>query len=655
VKAFIGHSFDDKDIEIVKKIKEHIESLNVKCETGEKPQYGLVSEKIKKRIINNDIFVGIFTCDKKILLENREPSKEDFYTTSNWVIQESGFAVAENKKLIFLVENGIYKFPGLQGDQEYILFSRGLLGKAFTKINNIVLSVRDKISKKIISETGEKLENKEKSEFELEKDKVQKVNQGEDKERKVKVLIKLYEAMVKKEDYKEAQKIYNEEYKKYLQGDEIVEWWAVVLRYSISCGDPDAFRKLKVLANEEKNSFKVINQLGIAYEQIDEYQKAINEFSEARKLLDLTKKEDIERIIEFYEQESVCLASDDKYEEATKLLSNLLYKDCFKEYKAKILAGLANLAKIKEDIERFFIYAEGSLNIDPTNTDLRFDLAYRYSKKGDNEISLLHYKKLINATKSPSGLNNLGVQYNILKLPAKSINSFLKSAENKETLAMANIAGRYLNEGFVEDAKREIKKAHELSGKDIEVHGNIGIAQNRIEEILEKEKKKEKVISEKAEKEKKFRVKYSEAFYCEVDLDKEKIEGVWSTPWGDIKIIFDKEKNSFTGSGEKKLSPDEFLLTLIKNQSGSHRDFFTRRLISIQGNITKLSGRYEIIMEEKDEYADGTSYGEKKSYKITGYMVINKDINKIEVMEKKNDEDFNIYSWNKKSNTNLKN
>ena len=52
-------------------------------------------------------------------------------------------------------------------------------------------------------------------------------------------------------------------------------------------------------------------------------------------------------------------------------------------------------------------------------------------------------------------------------------------------------------------------------------------------------------------------------------------------------------------------------------------------------------------MEEKDEYADGTSYGEKKSYKITGYMVINKDINKIEVMEKKNDEDFKIYSWKK--------
>jgi tetratricopeptide (TPR) repeat protein len=647
VKAFIGHSFDDKDIEIVKKIKEHIESLNVKCETGVKPQHGFVSEKIKKRIINNDIFVGIFTCDKKILLENRKPSKEDFYATSNWVIQESGFAIAENKKLIFLVEKGIYKFPELQGDQEYILFSRDLLGKTFTKINYMVLSMIDETSEEIPSETGEKLENKEKSEFELEKNKVQKVTQGKDKKKEVEVLIKLFKAMEEKKDYREAQKIYEEEYKKFLQGDEILEWWAVVLKYSISCGDPDAFKKLKLLSDENKNNFGIVGQLGDAYEQINEYQKAINIFSEARELLDINKKEDIKKIIEFYKRESVCLTSDDKYEDAIKLLSNLLYKDSFKEYKAKILAGLANLAKINGDIERFFIYAEGSLDVDPTNTDLRFDLAYRYSKTEDNEISLLHYKKLINVTKSPGGLNNLGVQYNILKLPAKSISSFFKSAENKETLAMANIAGRYLNEGFIEDAKREIKKAHELYGEGIEAHGNIGIAQNRIEEILEKEGKKEKVILAKAEKERKFRIKYSEAFYCEVEIDKQKIDGTWSTSWGDIKIIFDKKKNSFTGSGEKKIPPDKFLLTLIKNQSGPHRDFFTRRLISIQGNITKLSGRHEIIMEEKNEYEDGTSYGEKKTYKVTGHMVINKDIDKIIVMEKKNDEDLKMSSWKK--------
>ena len=493
VKAFIGHSFDGKDIDVVRKIKDFIESLGIKCETGEKSQYGYVAEKVKNRIIDNDVFVGIFTHDKKILLENGKSNGGGFYTTSNWVIQESGFAIAKNKKLIFLVEEGIYKFPKLQGDQEYIIFNKKSLDKAFIKINNMVLPMRDKTSKEIPSKTGEKLENIEKSEFGLEKDKVQKVNQGKAIKKKVEVFLKLDKAMIEKKDYGEAQKIYNEEFKKYLQGDEIVEWWAVVLRHSISCGDPDAFGKLKVLANENKNNFGVVKQLALAYEEMGEYRKAKNIFSETRKLLDTTEEKDKEKIIDCYEKESLYLVLDNEYEESIKLLSDLLYEDNFKEYKAKILAGLANLAKIKEDIERFFIYAEGSLNIDPTNTDLRFDLAYRYSKKGENEMSLLHYKKLINATKSPMGLNNLGVQYNILEFPAKSMDSYFESAKNKNTLAMANIAGRYLNEGFTEDAKREIKKAYELSGEGIEVHGNIGIAKNRIEEILEKEKKKEKV------------------------------------------------------------------------------------------------------------------------------------------------------------------
>ena len=194
-----------------------------------------------------------------------------------------------------------------------------------------------------------------------------------------------------------------------------------------------------------------------------------------------------------------------------------------------------------------------------------------------------------------------------------------------------------------------IKEANKLSREGIEPHGNIGYAKNRIEEILEKEKQKEKVILAKAEKEKKLRVKYSEAFYCEVDLDKEKFDGIWSTSWGDIKIIFDKEKKSFTGSGEKILPPDKFLTTLIKNQTGSNIDFSTRRSINIQGNITKLSGKYEITIEEKDEYSDGTSYGEKKTYKVTGTMAIDKEINEIKVMEKKNNEDFKIYSWEKKN------
>ena len=157
------------------------------------------------------------------------------------------------------------------------------------------------------------------------------------------------------------------------------------------------------------------------------------------------------------------MALDGKYDSAIEIIEQPLHESLLEEYKAKILTILAKIAKMSNDLDKFFVYSEGALNLNPANTDLRFDLAYQYSKKNDNRLSLLHYTKLIDTTKSLSGLNNLGVEYETFGLKAKSIESYSKAIENNETLAMANVAQRYLNEGFVKDAEREIKRANDLS------------------------------------------------------------------------------------------------------------------------------------------------------------------------------------------------
>ena len=142
MKAFVGHSFEDKDSWIVDKIIKLLKSTGIECQSGEEAQNESVAQKVRERILNNDIFVGIFTCDKEIKLKNGFLNclfnKKPLYTTSNWVIQESGFAIGNDKELIFLVENGIYKFPELQGDLEVIYFDRKSLEKqTFLKLNQI--------------------------------------------------------------------------------------------------------------------------------------------------------------------------------------------------------------------------------------------------------------------------------------------------------------------------------------------------------------------------------------------------------------------------------------------------------------------------------------------------------------------------------------
>ncbi len=375
-------------------------------------------------------------------------------------------------------------------------------------------------------------------------------------------------------------------------------------------------------------------QLASRYRDMREYEKAKDIFLHIKNLYDINKEDSKERIIDCYEQASLCLAFDGKYDEAINLLSEPLHNDVLKKYKAKVLAGLAKITKISKDSEKFFVYAEGSLNLDSSNTELRFDLAYQHSQKDQNKLALLHYKKLTDTIKSPMGLNNLGVQYGTLKLPAKSVESYFKATENNVTLAMANIAQKYLNEGFIKDAKNEIKKANELSKEGVEVHGNIGFAKNRLDTILEDEENREKEILLEAEKEREFRVKYSEAFYSNINVVKEKFEGIWETPWGDLKFFFDKSTNSFKVDEKKKIEPEK---EPLKN-----------RLIKIEGNIEKMSGRYKIEIEDIIQY-QYIPPDKKIIYEASGYMVINEECSIIDIMEKTKEETLKIHNWTKKT------
>jgi hypothetical protein len=116
-KIFVGHSFNTKDSSFIQPYLKFLEALGLDVVTGEKPKAMLVSEKVKKLIGAQDIFLGIFLRDERLL------GKES-WTTSPWIISEAAHASAKDKKLILLVENGIDNIGGIHGDHEYIKFQR---------------------------------------------------------------------------------------------------------------------------------------------------------------------------------------------------------------------------------------------------------------------------------------------------------------------------------------------------------------------------------------------------------------------------------------------------------------------------------------------------------------------------------------------------
>ncbi|MFH1335048.1 MAG: hypothetical protein ABII96_00885 [Candidatus Zixiibacteriota bacterium] len=644
MKAFVGHSFQDKDAQLVDKIIKFLGSTGLECQTGESAQNRSVAEKVKERIRTNDIFVGIFTCDKEINVKkhwfSRRSKGKRIFTTSKWVIQESGFAIGSGRELIFLVEEEIKDiFPELQGDLELIYFKRHRLEGLFLKLNQMVESIR---SKETIAKPGEvrdRPEEIEKPEFETQRQEVEK-GKG-DKEKALELLLEA----LNEENAAKIQQVYTKELEPVLKEEEKLLWKAAVLRLAHKYGDSEAFHRLTKFSEENPDNPDIIHQLALRYKEMGEYTKAKDKFLAEKDLYNIKKANEKKKIIDCYEEASLCLVSDGKYEEATELLTNLLANDDYKENKAEILVALANIAKEKKDYDRFFIYAEGSLEINPSDTSLRFDLAYRYSEKDNKLLSLLHYKKLTNTTKSPAGLNNLGVECQTLKLPAKSISSFATAASYKNTLAMSNIADRYLDEGFIEDAEEEINKANELVKEGIEVHGNVGLAQNRLNKMLDDEETKEKEILAEAEKERKFRVRYSEAFYCGTSVAKEKLEDSWKTPWGDLRIVFDDVTHTFQVDETKQIKSGN-LLSLSMRKSDSKEEDYKIRLIKIEGKVENLSGRYKIEIEEKLEHG---IFGPTttKIYEADGYMIINQDCITIEVMEKTKDGKLDLHVWKK--------
>ncbi len=592
LKAFVGHSFDEKDQGLVQSFLSYFDSLKdttgLEWDHAEKAEPKELSRKVREKMENKDLFIGIFTKKDNSIEPDKLKGIRKYYLgskadnfrwgSSEWIIQESGYALAKGMELILLKEKDVYITAGLQGDIEFIPFARENPDACFKKINEMIGSmIGSKKSKGAYSEKQESTEDLEKREIERQEEEVKQ----EIKEKKQDAFDKLANAIFNEKDYVKAQKIYEEELATTLLDDEKEPWRAIVLKYSHGLGDKEAFSKLEKLAEENKYNPEVVWQLAVRYKEMREFKKAKEKYLQISTLYDPKQEDDRKGIVNCYKQASLCLAYDGKYDEAIELQSELLFQESLKEYKVRVLAGLATIAKTSDDSEKFCIYAEGSLNLDSSDSDLRFDLAYRYSQTGHVKLSLLHYKKLTDTIKSLAGLNNLGVAYETLGLSAKSIRSYSDAAELNHTLAMANIAQRYLDGGFVEDAKSQIRTANDLSKEGIEIHGNIGLAKNRLDKILEDEEEKEKQLLIEAEKEREFRTKYSEAYYFGKSIVKDKFEGIWKTPLGNLELIFDEKQCTFAieKTIEEKVEASTGLAGLVLHGATSGKERIKKKNI----------------------------------------------------------------------------
>lgn len=354
-------------------------------------------------------------------------------------------------------------------------------------------------------------------------------------------------------------------------------------------GDATAFSELEALASKNTDDPEIQVELGTAYKAVGGYKQAEKKYLETCSLYSLDSKKSKEGYIKCKNLLALNYLAEGNYEKSISILIEDFNKTQFKEHQDEISKNIANICHKNNDFDKFILFAEIHLDINPKDTDLRFKIAYEYDKKECNALSLLHYQRLLILTNGATALNNLGVSYWKLDMEGKSFESMRKAANAKSTLAMANIADKYVSIGAIEDAKKEINDAHKLAADKIEISSNIGQSIQLIDKKIEKENKLEKEVLENAESERRFRVE--NALNSMREIAPISFAGQWKTVWGNVAIE----------SSLDKIAIDGFPKVLDYELRGKIQDNVFMK-IKGEGTILGATAKLKIIVKEVFKY-----------------------------------------------------
>ncbi len=651
IKAFVGHSFESEDEAIITAFKKMFDSLKKSkafdWEAAEAAQIKPLSEKIPQIMMDKNLFIGIFTrkhieFELEKLIQPKIWNKDKYvarrtdcaYGTSYWITQESGYAIGRGMETLFLIENGVRELKGLHADMENIYFERGKESECFIKLNEALarflsdkqsdastkgINVPPKQSGKdidvVVSENinaQEAVETKE-----AEKHKEEKDDQYYFRE--------MYFALLEKEDVK-FDGLKKEVFEKY-KSDEIntLEWQAKILSLESLLAQKDVLNDLKELQKKKPENALIAYYIGEEYEKYKNYEQAIIEHLKSAKL-----EKQVGPKLHKISAAAHAYVKNGQKNEAINVLLKELREDSPDEEKRLIYGYLADVAKAVEDNELFTAFAEKALAINPSNSSLRFSLAYKYSNMDKDGLALYHYNILAANSPDSSNYNNLGVAYASLGMPGKAVESYIKASKLGATISRANLAQKLLNEGFIDYANDQLKEA--IKSENYE-KDNVGRALSRIDSIREEETKKEKEALESVAEERRFKQDYADAYSTGFTIG-EALSGDWNSKHGKIEIRL-KSGNILYGKKEETIEESNWLLGLaLAGGLGKPPETRTVKFIrTLEGKITKNRAfEYKLKIERQPAYSTLLTQ-DLTITEFSGHGIINKEMTMMKVVE----------------------
>ncbi len=560
VQAFVGHSFTSDDADLVNRFLayfEQISNLNpefswINARSAEPKE---VADKVMALLPGKNVFIGICTKREQVVSSLRSSllhpgsfvvNEENLsWKTSDWVIQEIGLAIGRGLDLILLVEEGV-RAPGtLQGNIEYIYFRRSHPEECFGKVLEMITALLSRMR------GGQIPSNEELSSPEREPVEGRNTAFRDDDYFAPKPEWKLndYEFAaldaVISDDREQLETV-----TRVLLGSHCIaeaggeQGWAAYVEFTRLQLDKDgSLSRLKDIAEKSPDNSRAAEYLARGYDAKELFAEAGSEFLKAAEL-----EHDSVRVIRLLGHAAASYVKSGNSKRADELAARIksLPADV-PTAEAQLLRTLYRVATEKKDRDRALAIMERMLEIEPDESYPRFSLAHQYSELGDNGLSLFHYLRISAAHRSAAAWNNLGVQFQRLKLPIKSVAAYRKAEELGESLAMSNLAEKFLSVGFSSEAEAECNRA--LAIKDY--HPNVAAALSKLRSAPAEEDAIESKALENAKLKSTFLREFGRAVLAK-DFPKGML--TFQGPNCTLKVSF--EGAAFTATGSYELQDD---------------------------------------------------------------------------------------------------
>ena len=552
IKAFVAHSFTGEDADVVAVILKCLDRIaelhpRFSWEHADHPEPTVVDAKVLSLISDKNLFIGICTrkeyvvspslLSQRWIMRSSLTAKEtDFHwKTSDWIIQEIGLAIGRNMKIILLVEEDTRSPGALQGNLEYIEFNRNAPERCLEKLLGMIASISPHTTG--IAATVEE-SNPRSSQDSEPKQSIEWTKPKADWKLADYQLALFYFVATKNEtEEKRITELFLASDEGGIDGNR-KQWSANRESLHIRFGRGD-LEKLERFSSDSPKNSEIAADLALGYLYYKEYEKAAKAY-----LLAADTSNDAQKQIELLGDAALNYLKAENAPLAHKLEIRMrqLSEDTG-QGEVKVLGATKNLAEQDKDDETVIGVLERLIEINPGDVETRFSLAYKYSDMNREDMAAFHYSRIPQKERTSLAWNNLGVSLERLGLPIHAVIAYRESEKLGETLSMSNLAIKFLNAGFLLEAKKILDAALKIENH----HKNVVSTLVTINDSQDAESKKETSNHEIAKPISEYYRQFGHSLAGVLSIN---IIGKWKSPNCTLEFAVDGVKVVATGSYE---------------------------------------------------------------------------------------------------------